>query len=375
MRLGFYTTMAGSPWGGSEELWAAAATAAADRGDDVHLFLLRWETVPERVAALVTRKNVTVHYRPRHQSFLRRAISRLLTSDSLLTAQLRDANCDFVFVSQGSAFDLAYDGRLASYLIASATPFALICQHNEEGTIGRSVADRFLPVARAARAVLFVAERNRLVAERQLAARIPNTALVRNPFNVGQERALPWPTEAGVVELGCVARLEVHYKGQDVLFEALAAPEFAGLSWRLTLYGQGPDRGYLEALAKMYGIGDRVRFAGQVSDVTAIWRASHILALSSRSEGTPLSLVEAMVCGRPALVTAVGDSALWVEDGVTGFVADAPSKESVVKALRRAWDKRSDWEDMGRAARTSALSRIDPDPGESLLRYATRGRR
>jgi glycosyltransferase involved in cell wall biosynthesis len=197
--------------------------------------------------------------------------------------------------------------------------------------------------------------------------------VVQNPVNLGSFEAVRWPVGANG-RMACVARLDVSAKGQDVLFEALAGPAWAGRDWRLSVVGGGPDRDYLEALARFYGIAERVDFAGHVGDVRRVWERHELLVLPSRSEGTPLALVEALVAGRPAVVTDVGGSAAWVADGETGFVAPAATPTAVSAALERAWDRRADWERMGAAAHAAAVGRVDRDPGATLLEAILRCR-
>ena len=75
-----------------------------------------------------------------------------------------------------------------------------------------------------------------------------------------------------------------------------------------------------------------------------IWKENHILVLPSRYEGLPLVLVEAMWCGRPAVVTDVGGNAELCRDRQTGFVAQSATLASVAEAMERAWEARSDLE-------------------------------
>jgi glycosyltransferase involved in cell wall biosynthesis len=105
-----------------------------------------------------------------------------------------------------------------------------------------------------------------------------------------------------------------------------------------------------------------VRFCGHVSDVEAIWKENHMLVLPSRYEGLPLVLVEAMWCGRPAVVTDVAGNSEVCFDNETGFVAPAPTVPLLADALERAWSRRSDWQSMGQAARAWAESQIPRDP-------------
>jgi glycosyltransferase involved in cell wall biosynthesis len=117
----------------------------------------------------------------------------------------------------------------------------------------------------------------------------------------------------------------------------------------------------------MFGIADRVHFMGHVDDLRAVWADNDLLVLSSFGEGIPLTLVEAMLCGRPAVVTDVGGNTEWLEDGTTGFVAPAATPQSVAAALERAWAARPQWRQMGERARDAALARYDPRPGRTLL--------
>lgn len=86
----------------------------------------------------------------------------------------------------------------------------------------------------------------------------------------------------------------------------------------LAVLGDGELRGELEGLARRLGIDDRTHFTGWWTDVPAALSDLDVVALSSRNEGTPVSLIEAHACARPAVATAVGGVASVVVDGVTG---------------------------------------------------------
>ena len=149
--------------------------------------------------------------------------------------------------------------------------------------------------------MLFVANRNRIEAERQLVKKIPNSSLILNPVNLSDRSCLPWAASR-TARFASVARLDSKHKGQDILIEALSADEWRERDWHLTVYGAGADEDYLRALVDFFGLARKITFAGYQRDVRAIWAQERILVLSSRAEGTPLSLVEAMLCGRPAIV-------------------------------------------------------------------------
>ena len=167
--------------------------------------------------------------------------------------------------------------------------------------------------------------------------------------------------------LACVGRLRVGDKGQHLLLACLAEEPWRSRSFRLSFYGEGPNRKYLEVLVEFYGLGDKVCLAGHTSDVAGIWKRSHLAVQPSFVEGAPQSLLEAMLCRRPCVATAVSGIPEWVEEGKTGFLAEAPTVHYLRLALERAWESRHRWPAMGEAARVACLSKRDPDPAGTLL--------
>ncbi len=109
-----------------------------------------------------------------------------------------------------------------------------------------------------------------------------------------------------------------------------------------------------------------VRLVGQVSSIEEIWAKNHALILPSRFEGLPLVIVEAMLCGRMVITSNVAGNAQYLREGVTGFIAEAPTPALLDDALERAWGKRGDWEAMGKTARRDALDVLPSDPIESF---------
>ena len=86
-----------------------------------------------------------------------------------------------------------------------------------------------------------------------------------------------------------------HQKGFDLLIEALALCE--DKRPRLTLLGEGPLRPALEKLARQRGVGDRVRFAGFQKNPYPFFVRADAFVLSSRYEGFPNVVLEALACG------------------------------------------------------------------------------
>ena len=103
--------------------------------------------------------------------------------------------------------------------------------------------------------------------------------------------------------MGWVGRL-TREKGADLL---LAAAGLLGdLPVAVSLLGDGRLRPQFEALAARRGLGERVRWLGNLPDAGQLFCAFDVFVLSSRTEGTPIVLFEAMAAGTPIVATAVG---------------------------------------------------------------------
>ena len=88
------------------------------------------------------------------------------------------------------------------------------------------------------------------------------------------------------------------------------------------IVGDGPRREHLEQLTERMGLGEVVRFLGTRGDVPELLAAMDVVALTSRNEASPVSLLEAMACGRPVVTTRVGSIAESVTDGQSGFLVE-----------------------------------------------------
>ena len=113
--------------------------------------------------------------------------------------------------------------------------------------------------------------------------------------------ALDLPADAFV--LGWVGRLSAE-KGADVLIEALA--RLQGVPALACVIGDGPDRPALERRAAELGLADRVRWCGIRAEAGRLCSAFDAFVLSSRTEGTPIVLLEAMQARVPIVATSVG---------------------------------------------------------------------
>lgn len=137
--------------------------------------------------------------------------------------------------------------------------------------------------------------------------------------------------EAFVV--GSLGRLDPA-KGYDVLLRAVARVDGVGLE----LVGDGVARADLEALCAQLGICERVAFTGWRRDARLRLSSWDLFVLPSRSEGFPLSIVEAMFARLPVVATTVGSVSEAVEHGETGLLVAPDDPGALAGALRRLRD-------------------------------------
>jgi len=120
-----------------------------------------------------------------------------------------------------------------------------------------------------------------------------------------------------------------------------AVPEISRrtrVPFHVRILGQGSERGRLEALASELGVTDRVTFVpGRLSDealIEEIRRAS-VYVSTSRSDTTSVSLLEAMACGVPPVVTRIAGNEEWIHDGENGFLVPLEPPEALAEEITR----------------------------------------
>lgn len=222
-------------------------------------------------------------------------------------------------------------------LRGSSTPLLSTCHNwldNSRLLHLYGIVDRL--VLRSFAAVVAVSQevRNRLVKAGVPRDRVRLIANGIDPQPFQQHRAIE-PNPDLPLTVGFVGRLS-HEKGVDLFLQAAAIVSQQLPATRFVVFGDGPDRPVLEELVNRLSLKDRVSLPGRREDMPAVYASLDILVSSSRQEGLPISLLEAMASGLPILATAVGEVPSLIRHQQTGILVapnDVPALAHAMTAL------------------------------------------
>lgn len=121
-------------------------------------------------------------------------------------------------------------------------------------------------------------------------------------------------------------------------------------------------RGRLESVLKQQvvdlGLSRNVRFMGHLENPKEIWPRVDVFVLPSLSEGMPLSLLEAMAAGVPAVATRVGGVGEAIEDGETGLLVPPGDRHALAEGIMKLLDDRTLARQMGKSAQETVVRRF-----------------
>jgi glycosyltransferase involved in cell wall biosynthesis len=163
-------------------------------------------------------------------------------------------------------------------------------------------------------------------------------------------RELPFSAGGGPVVMA-IGRL-VRAKRFDRFIDALATARRKFPAVRGLIAGEGPERAELERRAGALGLlADGLSFLGRRNDVPALLRQADVVVVSSDHEGVPNAILEAMAAGLPVITTPVGDAAVLVQHGVTGYVVPFEDAERRAECLIRLVESEGLRRQLGEAGR------------------------
>ncbi|KMQ52620.1 glycosyl transferase family 1 [Chitinispirillum alkaliphilum] len=159
--------------------------------------------------------------------------------------------------------------------------------------------------------------------------------------------------------IGFIGRLSDE-KSIDILLEAMSIVGEYEPEAKLTVVGTGPLEESLKRYAEKIGVDKRVNFAGYRSNVFEALKEIDIFVLSSRTEGCPIVILEAMAAGVPVVATRVGGNPELVEDGRTGFLVPHSDPAAMAEAILKLTADSGKASRMGKEGRKVAFTKFHP---------------
>lgn len=289
-----------------------------------------------------------------------------------LVREIRQSDADIVHVH------FPHPTGVVSWL-ASKHPGRLVVTYHSDvvrqrvlGALFAPVLDRFLARADAivCTSPQYVATSPALARHRDRCHVLPFGVPVDDLAHVDDGEVAALRARWGTPLVLAVGRL-VGYKGFEYLVRAMR-----DVPAHLVIVGEGPDRGLLEEEIARGGVGDRVSLVGSVPDLAPWMHAADVFALPSvmRSEAFGLVQVEAMVCGKPVVNTALDSGVPYVSlDGESGLTVPPRDPAALAAAIRRLLADPALRERFGQAGRERAarLFGVPAMARETLRLYET----
>lgn len=203
---------------------------------------------------------------------------------------------------------------------------------------------------------------NRAEAQKAVAMRFPPERIRLFPWGVDLEHFNPRKKATVRSKLGwqkdfvflCNRTMEPLY-GVDVVVNAFIRAVSSCPNMRLLLMGKGTQESELRRLVNQAGLTDKVHFGGFAArdELPGIYRSADVYVSASHSDGSSVSLMEAMACGKPALVSNIAGNKEWVEPGVQGWLFEDGNVEELAQRMTGLCENGVDPQ-MGRNARKLA---------------------
>ncbi len=262
-------------------------------------------------------------------------IKRVLSSQLRLRSFIRDAQADVVNFHYSGSIISAKDvvaARLAGVRRCVASVH-LAARWEREKPLRRTMTGIAATLCDRVVAESSNAARGQLAAgvPRAKLVVIPNGARTPAPQLTNSEARARLGLSPDDFVVGAAARLAPVKRLQD-LVEAVGVARNQGIPVRAVIAGDGPERAALQSLARERANG-AIEFLGQRPDPTDIYFASDVLVLPSELEGQPNMPMEAALCGRPCIGTAIGGTSDIIVDGVTGFLVPVGAPDAIAQKI------------------------------------------
>jgi glycosyltransferase involved in cell wall biosynthesis len=141
---------------------------------------------------------------------------------------------------------------------------------------------------------------------------------------------------------------------------------------RLLLYGNGSQDKEIREMITRLGLQERIFLGGKIKngDLPAVYRSADLYLTAAYSDGSSVSLMEAMACGIPSIVSDIPGNLEWVENGVHGWVFPRGDSDMMAEAILTAFANRKQLKEMSLKSRQKAEIKADWSKNFQRLLYA-----
>lgn len=204
----------------------------------------------------------------------------------------------------------------------------------------------------------------------------PRDRMVIFPWGVDLSRFTPWRSldlrsslgwENAVVLLSTRAHEQIH--GVEILVEGFIQALDSHPELRLLMLNGGSLHGDLVEQLEMVGLKDRVHFAGNIdlTNLAHYYHAADIYVSAARVDGSSISLLEAMACGLPSIVSDIPGNREWVQPGLNGWWFSDGESGSLAEVIDSALCETDAWDNYRSMARKIAEERADWEVNFKIL--------
>lgn len=205
---------------------------------------------------------------------------------------------------------------------------------------------------------------------------LPRAQTVKFPWGVDLERFSPGDGSRLRKELGwqdafilLSTRSWERLYGVDTLVKGFLQVASRDPRLNLLMLGNGSRKPKIMRMVAESGLADRVEFVGQVpnKDLPQYFRAADLYLSASRSDGSSVSLMEALACGLPALVTDIPGNREWIKPGFNGWLFPVDDPQAMAALTLQSLAELDSLATVSEAARATAEEKADWNSGAGML--------
>ncbi len=355
-------------------LWVKTAKHALENGHQVLVSMFGFDKLPEPILEL-KKLGAEFHFRrkvyPDFSTRLKKKVRNKLASANKKTTYhdyLLKFKADRIFFSLAGGDEIARDeGDLMLFIKQHDIKYYIFCHSISTVPDTNERLNRNMKLSfEKAENVFFTSRMQVDMLEHQLMSSMSNAKVMAHPVNITTPENIVQP-DGKTVNFAIVGSFTLRHKGQDVALKVLSGEQWKGRDFKLNIYGNGAEGAYLKDMVVYYGLEDKVAFHAFEADPVNIWKSNAMLLIPTRQDSGPITMFEAMCCGRPVVGTRMGAIPDYVTDNVNGIVCEPFSYKSFEMALETAWNNKERWEEWGQASLRTIKERYDFNPERTLL--------